>query len=326
MAICRPWASELSTAIGLPVPGLEVKLVPVGRLGQGFASPRATERRPARCGCEARDPRARAERDAGLLAAGGADARGLRRRRLLLHGRRRAARRSARLSRRASCSTAGSRKTSSCRPAPGSASARCGRILAHFAPYVRDAVIAGHDRDEVGMLVVPDVDACRALCPISRPAAGRGGRRPCRRAPACARGWRRSRQRTGSATRIGRAILLTEPPSLDAGESPTRVAQSARGARPAPVARRRPVRRPAAAARDQRRGAGAMNVDELAAIDVHVHLEHDARPPTRTPRREVLRRQRRGPGRRRPSPTTTARARWRASSSRSRNGSPAGPI
>ncbi len=39
------------------------------------------------------------------------------------------------------------------------------RILAHFAPYVRDAVIAGHDRDEVGMLVVPDVDACRTLCP-----------------------------------------------------------------------------------------------------------------------------------------------------------------
>ena len=39
------------------------------------------------------------------------------------------------------------------------------RVITHFAPFVQDAVIAGHDRDEVGMLIVPDVDACRALCP-----------------------------------------------------------------------------------------------------------------------------------------------------------------
>ena len=39
------------------------------------------------------------------------------------------------------------------------------RIVQHFAPFVRDAVITGHDRDEIGMLAVPDVDACRTLCP-----------------------------------------------------------------------------------------------------------------------------------------------------------------
>ncbi len=41
------------------------------------------------------------------------------------------------------------------------------RILTHFAPFVRDVVIAGHDRDEVGMLIVPDVEACRAICASS---------------------------------------------------------------------------------------------------------------------------------------------------------------
>ena len=34
MAICRPWASELSSAIGLPVPGVEVKLVRSAGLGE----------------------------------------------------------------------------------------------------------------------------------------------------------------------------------------------------------------------------------------------------------------------------------------------------
>ena len=37
-------------------------------------------------------------------------------------------------------------------------------IIAHFAPLLRDAVIAGHDRDEVTVLLVPDVEACRRLC------------------------------------------------------------------------------------------------------------------------------------------------------------------
>ncbi len=37
-------------------------------------------------------------------------------------------------------------------------------IIAHFAPLLRDAVIAGHDRDEVTVLLVPDLEACRRLC------------------------------------------------------------------------------------------------------------------------------------------------------------------
>ena len=37
-------------------------------------------------------------------------------------------------------------------------------IIAQFAPLLRDAVIAGHDRDEVTALLVPDLEACRRVC------------------------------------------------------------------------------------------------------------------------------------------------------------------
>ena len=39
------------------------------------------------------------------------------------------------------------------------------KILGHFAPYVRDVVITGHDRDQVGMLVFAEPGACCSLCP-----------------------------------------------------------------------------------------------------------------------------------------------------------------
>ena len=37
-------------------------------------------------------------------------------------------------------------------------------FLTAFAPYAKDVVITGHDRDEVCALVFPDVEACRSLC------------------------------------------------------------------------------------------------------------------------------------------------------------------
>src|SRR5580700_4197118 len=38
------------------------------------------------------------------------------------------------------------------------------RILSFFAPFVRDVAITGHDRDDVGMMIFADVEACCALC------------------------------------------------------------------------------------------------------------------------------------------------------------------
>jgi feruloyl-CoA synthase len=71
-------------------------------------------------------------------------------------------------------------------------------FIAHFAPYVRDVVIAGAGRDELAALVFPD-----------------GPRQP---AELAARLRSFAAQASGSSNRIVRMIVLEEPPSLDAGE------------------------------------------------------------------------------------------------------------
>jgi feruloyl-CoA synthase len=94
------------------------------------------------------------------------------------------------------------------------------RILTHFAPFVRDVVITGHDRDEVGMLIVPDVEACRALCPSAL--AGAPARDVLREAAVATHIASLmatfAASATGSASRVARAIVMEEPPSLDGGE------------------------------------------------------------------------------------------------------------
>ena len=89
------------------------------------------------------------------------------------------------------------------------------RLLEQLAPYARDVVIAGADRDEIGVLIFPNLDACRALAADARrhrPAMQARARRVSRPADAFAK------TSTGSSNRVCRAILLAEPPSLDAGE------------------------------------------------------------------------------------------------------------
>jgi feruloyl-CoA synthase len=94
------------------------------------------------------------------------------------------------------------------------------RIMAHFAPLIRDAVIAGHDRDELAMMIFPNLDACRALCPsvdAGCPPEIMLRRDEVRaRFRALLRGF--ALTATGSSNRVTRALLLEEPPSLDAGE------------------------------------------------------------------------------------------------------------
>jgi len=95
-----------------------------------------------------------------------------------------------------------------------------GSFIAHFAPLVRDVVFAGPDRDDIAALVVPDLDACRKLFPDLAPdiaaarllADSRLRREFARRLGALARAG------SGTSTRVLRAILLAEPPSLDSGE------------------------------------------------------------------------------------------------------------
>jgi feruloyl-CoA synthase len=89
------------------------------------------------------------------------------------------------------------------------------RLLAQLEPYARDVVIAGADCNEVGALIFPHLDACRRLAAAGADdvTADAGVLDEFRtRLTAFASG------STGSSNRICRAILLSEPPLLDAGE------------------------------------------------------------------------------------------------------------
>lgn len=95
-----------------------------------------------------------------------------------------------------------------------------GGVLSHFSPFVRDVVITGHDRDEVGLMIFGDIDQCRALCSgleRSASAAEIFGH------PNVRRHFQQllesfAANATGSSNRVTRAVVVQEPPSLDAGE------------------------------------------------------------------------------------------------------------
>ncbi len=70
------------------------------------------------------------------------------------------------------------------------------RFIEHFAPLVRDVVIAGEGRHELGALIFPAQNAAPAEF-LSR---------------------LKSFESSGSSNRVARALVLDEPPSLDAGE------------------------------------------------------------------------------------------------------------
>ena len=88
------------------------------------------------------------------------------------------------------------------------------RLLAALEPYARDVVIAGADRGEIGVLIFPNLDACRALCGQGADVTGYPKVRDAIRTQLDAL----ARTSTGSSNRVCRAIVLDEPPSLDAGE------------------------------------------------------------------------------------------------------------
>jgi feruloyl-CoA synthase len=89
------------------------------------------------------------------------------------------------------------------------------RLLAQLDPYVRDVVIAGADRSEIGALIFPDRDACRSLAAVGAAdvTADTGVLEELR-----ARLEAFAKISTGSSNRVARAIILTEPPSIDSGE------------------------------------------------------------------------------------------------------------
>ncbi|KVC99449.1 feruloyl-CoA synthase [Burkholderia ubonensis] len=87
------------------------------------------------------------------------------------------------------------------------------------APYVQDVVVTGLNRDDIGLLVFPRVDACRALAGLGGDAAMADVlRAPAVRAAFAAWLERLNRGATGSSTFVARIRLMESPPSLDLGE------------------------------------------------------------------------------------------------------------
>jgi feruloyl-CoA synthase len=199
-ALARTWESEQPGNIGLPLRGVELKLVPDGGKLEGrYKGPNVTPgywRRPDLTK-EAFDDEGFYKMGDALKFADPADpAKGL-----VFDG----------------------RLAEDFKLASGtwvSAGALRAQLVDHCAPLIRDAVIAGINRDDIAALVFPDIEACRKLAGIAAdatPAAvladGKLRDEFQKRLNALAR------QSTGGSTRICRLVLMAEPPSLDAGEA-----------------------------------------------------------------------------------------------------------
>jgi feruloyl-CoA synthase len=90
------------------------------------------------------------------------------------------------------------------------------RFLSHCAPFLRDIVFAGHDGPYVAALIFPNVEACRALVPGGSDADVARNERV--RAKFHHLLKELAATGTGSSNRVMRAMLMEEPPSIDKHE------------------------------------------------------------------------------------------------------------
>jgi len=94
------------------------------------------------------------------------------------------------------------------------------KIIHWFAPYVTDVVIAGHDRNYLAVLLFPNLEASRRLAPELRETASAAAilTHEAVREKLASLLQSFAAQATGNSNRVERAVLVEEPPSLDAGE------------------------------------------------------------------------------------------------------------
>ena len=84
---------------------------------------------------------------------------------------------------------------------------------------MQDVVVAGLNRNEIGLLIFPRLDSCRRLADLAASASIADVL-----GASAVRGFfqtlvdRLSASGTGSATRVARALVLVDPPSIDRGE------------------------------------------------------------------------------------------------------------
>jgi feruloyl-CoA synthase len=200
MALGRMWDSDYSTNMGLPAPGIELKLVPVqGKLEARLRGPNITPgywRQP--------ELTAKAFDEEGFYKLGDAlkfEDENDPRKGLLFDGR---------LTEDFKLSTGTWVSVGPLRT----------QIINRFQPYMRDVVLAGENENEVTALGIPDLPAIRALHPelatnLSDAEVLNAGTV---RAKVKERLTAFVRESTGSSNRLTRVLLMDEPPSMDAGE------------------------------------------------------------------------------------------------------------
>lgn len=93
------------------------------------------------------------------------------------------------------------------------------RVISEGAPYVQDAVVTGINRDDIGLMIFPRVDDCRRLSglPKEAPLTDVLASPPVREVFASLLA-KLNANASGSATSVARLLLLDTPPSLDRGE------------------------------------------------------------------------------------------------------------
>jgi feruloyl-CoA synthase len=200
LALGRPWDSDVALAIGLPVAGVAIKLAPVdGKLEVRVTGPNVTPgywRDPGLTKIRFDEQGFYRTGDAARFIDPADPARGL-----VFDGR---------LGEDFKLLTGTWVNVGALRV----------QLIAHFAPYVRDAVITGEGHAAVGALVVPDVEACRRL--VAHDLATGTMTELLRHANVRACFQRLlgdlAAESSGSATRVERLAILEEPPALDAGE------------------------------------------------------------------------------------------------------------
>jgi len=199
-ALVRTWSSDQANNVGLPAPGLELKLAPVE--GKLEARVRGPSIMPGYW--RQRDLTMRAFDDEGYYRLGDAltfadphdPGKGL-----LFDGR---------IAEDFKLATGTWVNVGTLRA----------KFTDHCAPYVRDIVVTGTNQDEIGALVLPDAVACLELCPdlpaeasIIQLAADPRVRRHFQSLIDSF-----ARRSTGSSNRIARAMFLEDSLSLEAGE------------------------------------------------------------------------------------------------------------
>jgi feruloyl-CoA synthase len=90
--------------------------------------------------------------------------------------------------------------------------------IAAASPVIHDALVAGQDKAYVALLAWPNLDACRQLAGQPQATVAEVIAHPAVRERVRAGLAAHNAAATGSSQRIGRVLLMIEPPSIDGNE------------------------------------------------------------------------------------------------------------